>query len=210
MDIYNIGNDILVYNEDTHQYFLNGEEVLSVTTAMKKVNDKYQFIPKSVLHNAQMRGNRVHHEIQMYENYRVEPNPPSKELENYKLLKKLFKFEFIDSEVPVIIRYKDMVLVGRYDLLIKIGDEKLLIDIKTTSTYYKFDVALQTTLYRLGYNQSYGEEKGNVAACGGIHLNNDKYKFDRHLPKVDLDLFFDQLKQVLENEKEKENAVSNN
>ena len=90
MNIYNIGNDFLVYNEDTHTYYLNGQEVMSVTTAMKLVNDKYQFVPKSTLVNAQMRGNRVHHEVQMYENYRVEPNPTSKELENYKLLKKIF------------------------------------------------------------------------------------------------------------------------
>ena len=209
MNIYNIGDDILVYNEDTHQYFLNGEEVMSVTTAMKLVNDKYQFIPKSTLLNAQMRGNRVHHEVQMFENYTVEPNQPSIELENYKLLKKIFKFEFLDCEVPVIIRYKDMVLVGRYDLLLLVNGIKTIIDIKTTATYYKFDIALQTALYREGYNQCYGKEKGNVEACGGIHLNNDKYKFDMHLPKVDLDLFFEQLKQAKQ-DKEKDNGISNN
>lgn len=210
MNIYNIGNDFLVYNEDTHTYYLNGQEVMSVTTAMKLVNEKYQFVPKSTLVNAQMRGNRVHHEVQMYENYRVEPNPPSRELENYKLLKKIFKFEFIDSETPVIIRYNDMVLVGRYDLLVSVNGIKTLLDIKTTATYYKFDIALQTALYKLGYNQCYGEEKGNVEACGGIHLNNGKYKFDMHLPKVDLDMFFEQLKQAIKEKKEKENGISDN
>ena len=204
MDIYNIGNDILIYDEETHKYILNGCEVMSVTTAMKLVNDKYKFVPKSTLHNAQMRGNRVHHEIQMYENYRVEPNPISKELQNYKLLKKLFNFEFIDCETPVIIKYNDIVLAGRYDLLLQLGDTKTLVDIKTTSTYYKFDIALQTALYELGYNQCYGKEKGFVKACGGIHLNGDKYKFDKFLPKVDLDLFFKQLKEEIENQ-EKEN-----
>ena len=210
MNIYNIGNEILVYNEDTHTYFLNGEEIMSVTTAMKLVNDKYQFVPKSTLVNAQMRGNRVHHEVQMFENYRVEPNPPSIELENYKLLKKIFKFEFIDSETPVIIRYNDIVLVGRYDLLVMVNGVKTLLDIKTTATYYKFDIALQTALYKLGYNQCYGKEKGNVEACGGVHLNNNKYKFDLFLPKVDLDMFFEQLKQVIKEKKEKENGISDN
>ena len=209
MDIYNIGNDILVYNEDTHQYFLNGSPVMSVTTAMKLVNDKYQFVPKSTLLNAQMRGNRVHHEIQMFENYRVEPNPPSKELCNYKLLKKLFKFEVIENEQPVIIRYGDFILAGRFDLLLQIDNLKMMVDIKTTSTYHKFDIALQTALYQLGYNQCYGEEKGVVGACGGIHLNGDKYKFDKFLPKADLQLFFKQLKEIIEDKKEKENANSN-
>lgn len=213
MDIYNIGNDILVYNEDTHQYFLNGSPVMSVTTAMKLVNDKYQFVPKSTLLNAQMRGNRVHHEIQMFENYRVEPNPPSNELESYKLLKRLFNFDVLENETPVIIRHKDITLAGRFDLLLllKNENEKMMVDIKTTSTYYKFDIALQTALYRLGYNQCYGQEKGNVGLCGGIHLNGNKYKFDKFLPKVDLDMFFNQLEQVIKEkeEKEKQNANSN-
>lgn len=210
MDFYTIKNDILVYDEDTHKYFVNGEEVMSVTSAMKLVNDKYQFIPKSTLHNAKMRGNRVHHEVQMYEQYGIEPEEKSQELENYKLLKKLFGFKVLECEIPVIIKYDEFTLAGRLDLLIELANNvKGIFDLKTTSTYYKFDVALQTALYSLGYNQSYGEEKGFVGASGGIHLNANKYKFDKFLPKTDLEVFFNQLREAIkEKEKEKENANS--
>jgi hypothetical protein len=167
---------------------------------MKLVNDKYKDISPKVLANAQMRGNEVHFQISMFEEYNVEPDNPTPEFISYKILKNAYKFKYLDGERPVIVRYKGITLVGRYDLKLKIDDEYVLTDIKTTSQYDKKYVSLQTELYALGHNQSYPNELP-ITTTAGIHLNKNKRKLDRYLPKVNVDMFFDRLIEVM---KEKE------
>lgn len=197
MDYYFINNDILTYDDTTHTYCLNGKEIMSVTTAIKLVNNKYKNISPKVLANAQLRGNALHFDIQMFEEYNVLPTEPSKEFNNYKLLKKAFGFEYLEGEKPVVIKYKDFVLAGRFDLLLKVDGFTTITDIKSTSSYDKKYVALQTELYALGYNQSYPKEEP-VTNTAGIHLNGNNKKFDRYLPKVDLEMFFEHLAKALE------------
>lgn len=200
MELYYINNDQVTYEDSTHQYFVNGVETMSITTAMKLVNDKYKDISPKVLANAQMRGNEVHFQISMFEEYNVEPDNPTPEFISYKILKNAYKFKYLDGERPVIVRYKGITLVGRYDLKLKIDDEYVLTDIKTTSQYDKKYVSLQTELYALGHNQSYPNELP-ITTTAGIHLNKNKRKLDRYLPKVNVDMFFDRLIEVM---KEKE------
>ena len=197
MDIYFINKDTLTYDDETHTYYVNGERVMSITEAMKLVNDKYKLISNKVLEKAQLRGNKVHFEISAYEEYDIKNIYSSEEFKNYLVLKRAFNWEYLGGEKPVIVRYKDFTLAGRLDLLLKLNDEKLIVDVKTTSAYDKKYVALQTELYTLGYNQSYPSEEP-VTNTGGIHLNKNKYKFDRFLPKVDVDWFFIQLGKALE------------
>ena len=146
MELYNINGDVLIYDDENHKYFLNGQEVLSVTTAMKKVNDKYKMISPKVLLNAQLRGNRVHHEILMYEEYNSLPLEESKEFKNYLLLKKIYNWKVLECEKPVVIKYKGITIAGRYDLLLSMNDEIIMTDVKTSSVFDKHFVALQTAL----------------------------------------------------------------
>jgi hypothetical protein len=201
MDLYYINNDQVIYEDSTHQYFVNGVETMSITTAMKLVNDKYKEISPKVLANAQMRGNEVHFQISMFEEYNVEPDIPTQEFISYKVLKNAFKFKYLNGEQIVIIRHRGITLVGRYDLKLEIDNECVLTDVKTTSHYDKKSVALQTELDALGHNQSYPNETP-VTTTAGIHLNGKKRKFDRFLPTVNLELFFDRLIDILEKQKE--------
>lgn len=198
MEFFKIHQGVLIYDDEIHSYKFRGQKVMSVTEAMKLVNDKYKFVNRKLLEEAQLRGNKVHFDIQMYEDYRIEPQPMTAELKNYLLLKKHFGLKHLESELPVLIEYKGMYLAGRLDLLmeeIRNGVNKV-VDIKSTNTFDKQYVALQTELYKLGYNQSYPEKKA-VEGTAGIHLNGDKRKYDRHLPKVDLDVFFTQLNEAI-------------
>ena len=206
MDFFKLNQGVLIYNDEIHSYMFKGQKILSITEAIKLVNDKYKFVPKSVLEPAQLRGNKIHFDIQMYEDYNIKPEPMTKELSNYILLKKHFGFEFIESEKPVLLEYKGRYLAGRLDLKVKDRDGVIrVVDIKSTNTFDKQYVALQTELYKLGHNQSYPENR-EVECTGGIHLNGDKRKYDRHLPKVDLDVFFTQLEEAIQdlNNKKKE------
>lgn len=203
MDFFKLNQGVLIYNDEIHSYMFKGKRILSITEAIKIVNDKYKFVPKSVLEPAQIRGNKIHFDIQMYEDYNVKPEPMTKELTNYILLKKHFGFEFLESETPVLLEYKGYYLAGRFDLKVKDRNGVIrVIDIKSTSTFDKQYVALQTELYKLGHNQSY-PEKAPVTECGGIHLNGDKRKYDRYLPKVDLDVFFAQLDEAIKEMEDK-------
>ena len=203
MDIYFLNKDTLTYDDETHTYYLNGERVMSITEAMKLVNDKYKLISNKVLANAQMRGNRVHFEISAFEEYNYKDLEATEEFRNYLVLKRAFNWEYLGGERPVVVRYKGFTLAGRFDLLLRLNGEKLIADVKTTSAYDKKYVALQTELYALGYNQTYPKEEP-VTNTAGIHLNQNKYKFDRFLPKVDVDWFFVQLGKALEEKRGEE------
>lgn len=203
MDIYYLKQGVLTYEDETHSYYLNGERVMSITEAMKLVNDKYKLISNKVLANAQMRGNKIHFDIAVYEEYNVMPTEMSEEFKNYLTLKKAFNWEYLGGERPVIVKYKGYTLAGRYDILMRLCKEKLITDVKTTSSYDKKYVALQTELYALGYNQTYPDEEP-VTNTAGIHLNKNKYKFDRFLPSVDVDRFFVQLGEALKEKRGEE------
>jgi len=97
------------------------------------------------------------------------------ELRNYKFLKKHYKFECLDNEVPIIL-FQDNVPVaaGRLDLVLKIEEDIGLGDIKRTSVLDKEYLAYQLNLYRIGYQQCYDIEIKQLKA---LHLRENTRKY---------------------------------
>nr|DAL31294.1 MAG TPA_asm: Mitochondrial genome maintenance exonuclease 1, DNA complex, DNA exonuclease [Caudoviricetes sp.] len=172
---WNINNDVLEYIERTHTYLVNGVVVPSVTQFIKKHSvDKYKYVAPQLLDRSCQYGNSVHKEIEEFEKYKIDI-PTSKELSNYKFLKKVFMFKSLENEIPIIIydEHGRPLMAGRIDMIVEKNGMLGIVDIKTTSTLDKEYLAKQLSLYKLGYQQSYHKE---VEFLSGLHIRADVRK----------------------------------
>lgn len=150
-----IKNHQLQFDETTHRYTVDGKDCYSVTQVIKwKLNQKYDGVDKETLKKASEYGNRVHSEIEDYEILGVETN--SVELSDYKWLKNIYKWKIENSEIFLILPYKDIFICGKIDLLAEIADFKYILDIKTTSVLDKASLGMQLTMYKMAYEYCYG------------------------------------------------------
>lgn len=174
METWEINGYTLEYIEESHQYICDGVLIPSITQAMKvKFGKKYEGIDNATLQNAANKGTEMHEAIQRF----CESGEESelKEVRNFKFLQKQYKFEVLKNEQPVILfDGKEPILAGRLDMVIKIKDQIGLADLKRTSTLDKEYLAYQLNLYRIAYQQCYGE---NIEILRGIHLREDIRKF---------------------------------
>ena len=174
MERWELGNDVLEFDEETHTYWVNGEKCPSVTQILKfKFPRKYEGIDEAVLKQAAERGTYVHECIEMYEQYGIDSSEVQ-EFRDYLFLKDKFKFEVLGNELPIIIRYKNLTICGRMDLTLKEGEQQGLGDIKSTATFDKEYLAYQLNLYRMGAYQTYGLV---AEFLRGLHLRKGTRKY---------------------------------
>lgn len=174
METFDIKGHTLEYIDETHRYLVDGVIVPSITQILKiKFGNKYNGVDESVLKRAAQNGTEVHNAIESYCKEGIESD--LKEVKNFKFLKKQYKFDVIDNEVPVILFKDDVpIAAGRLDLVLKIDEQVGLGDIKRTSTLDKEYLAYQLNLYRIAYEQCNGS---NINFLKGIHLREDTRKF---------------------------------
>lgn len=175
---WNIGGHTLEFIEEDHLYLCDGIILPSITQALKvKFGGKYAGIDKETLQRAADKGTAVHEAIEAYCKDGTESDLP--EVRNFRFLMKTYKFSVLENEVPVILsRDEKPILAGRLDLVIEMekdtGKQIGLADIKRTSTLDKEYLAYQLNLYRIAYQQCYGED---IEVLRGIHLREDIRKF---------------------------------
>ena len=172
---WKIAGGLLEYIDDTHTYIYNGVILPSITQILKtKFGNKYNGVSKEVLKKASEKGTKVHQTIEDYEKRSID-DTTCKELRNYKFLKSRFNFECLENEIPIIVFLDGKpVCAGRVDLILKEKESVGIADIKRTSTFDKEYVAYQTNLYRIGYQQCYGQE---ISFLRGLHLREDVRKY---------------------------------
>lgn len=162
------------FNEQDHQYTVNGDDVISVTQFIGQLYpDKYSFVRKDVLDNASQRGTTVHNNIQVYEEDGLESNN-YQEFRDYIFLKKHYGWETLACEKMVVIQHKELVMCGRFDQLQLLDNKLVIADIKSTSTLDKNSLAIQLNLYKIGFEQTYGE---TIDGLKGIWLYKGKRKY---------------------------------
>ena len=200
IETFEIKGGVLEYIDETHTYIYNGIVLPSITQVLKvKFGNKYDGIPQDVLQRAAQRGTELHKAIEDYEKQGIESDVP--ELRNWKFLKRAYKFECIENEVPVVLFQGDeAVACGRLDLVLKEGDKIGLGDIKRTSTLDKEYLACQLNLYRIAYQQCYGTE---IAFLRGVHLRNDIRKY------ISLPINENVIETILNDYRRSENNESN-
>lgn len=174
METFEIKGGVLEYIDESHTYIYNGIVYPSITQMLNvKFGKKYDGIPKEVLERAAERGTALHKAIEAYETQGIDSD--DQELRNYKFLKRAYNFECIGNEIPIVLfQDGEAVACGRLDLVLKDGDRIGLGDIKRTATLDKEYLAYQLNLYRIAYQQCYGQ---NIEFLRGIHLRNDIRKY---------------------------------
>lgn len=174
MNTWNIKGHTIEYIDECHLYLVDGVILPSITQILKiKFGHKYDDVPKEVLSRAADKGTAVHKAIEDY--CKLGLDSDLLELRNFKFLQKQYKFEVLDNEVPVVLFKDDIpVACGRLDLVLKIGNDVGLGDIKRTSVLDKEYLAYQLNLYRIAYQQCYDKE---ITFLKGVHLREDRRKF---------------------------------
>lgn len=174
MERWELADGVLEFDETTHTYWFNGKKCPSVTQILKfKFPKKYAGIDEETLKRAAEKGTYVHETIEMYEKYGIDSSEV-REFRDYLFLKKQFGFKVLENEIPIVIKYKDLIIAGRMDLVLQEENLTGLGDIKCTSTFDKEYLAYQLNLYKMGYEQCYGEQ---VEFLRGLHLKNGNRRY---------------------------------
>lgn len=177
MNNFNINN--LEFDCENHEYIVDGKKVPGVTKVLEFVlfGDKYSNIPDWVLEDAARYGTLIHEEIS---NYLINGEEGfTEELQNFKKITQENDIEWIASELQI----ASSELAGTLDLIGKIKNSIILVDVKTT---YKIDhdyVSWQLSLYKYILNKIRPDIK--ITDFYVLWLKNEKYKFEKVNQKTD-------------------------
>lgn len=173
MKTYNLNNHILEFDENSHIYIVDGLVVPCVTDILSRRYKDYVGVSQETLKKAADLGTELHKAIEIYEKKGITNN--SEEFKNYLFLKKHYKIENIDNEVPIIYEKNGKVLfAGTLDQIYKIDNKLGINDFKRVSAPNKEKIALQVNLYKIGYEQTYHK---NIEILSFMHLRKEKRKF---------------------------------
>ncbi len=169
-----INGRLVEYLDDTHQYFVDGQEVPSVTQVVGKLfPGEYKDVDPTVLARAAARGTELHAAIEDFERHGLMSDLP--EFRNYLAIKDTHRFEVVDNEKLIYVEDQGQVLcAGRLDMVIRQDNLLGLADIKRTYSLNVAKLKVQLNLYRIGYQQCYGEA---IHLLRGIHLRKEQANF---------------------------------
>lgn len=177
---------------ETHKYIVEGIAVPSVSDILKGFfPNEYRAVPQATLEQASIKGTEMHEAIERYENTGEESNLT--EFSGYKFLKLKLGFENIANEIPVFYERNGLpIYAGRIDQIIRLDGELYINDFKRVCSPNKDKIALQLNLYKLAYEQCYGEK---INGLSFMQLRNEIRKFnylkinEKETLKI-LDLFY--------------------
>lgn len=174
METWIINGHTLEFYPDGHQYICDGLMIPSVTQLLSyKFGRKYDGVSSEVLRARAKEGTETHSAIERLCKTGEMTDIP--EVRNFLFLKKMFNFEAVDNEVPVIlIHAQEPIAAGRLDLVISKDDKLGLADIKRTSVLDKDYLCYQLNIYKIAYEQCYQKD---IDFLAGIHLKGDKRRY---------------------------------
>lgn len=177
-EYWEINGHTLEFYEDSHQYICDGVMIPSVTQVLAhKFGHKYDGISASTLSEAAKKGTETHLAIERLCKTGEMTDLP--EVKNFLFLKKAFKFEVVDNEVPVILFHaQEPICAGRLDLVIKTDEGLGLADIKRTSVLDRDYLFYQLNIYKIAYEQCYWQD---ISFLKGIHLKENQRRY-AHIP----------------------------
>lgn len=174
MDTWEINGHTLEFYSEDHQYICDGHLIPSVTQLLSyRFGKKYDGISSSTLSEAARKGTETHSAIERLCKTGEMTDLP--EVKNFLFLKKMFKFEVVDNEVPVILFHAQKpICAGRLDMVIERNGELGLADIKRTSVLDRDYLFYQLNIYKIAYEQCYWKD---IEFLAGLHLKENKRKF---------------------------------
>lgn len=170
---YEYENYTLEFDDEAHRYIVNGIITPSVSSILKRKFDDYVDVPFKILEAAADKGTAMHKAIEVYEKTGKESD--LQEFRNYLFLKKHFKIENVENELPVAYFEDGLpIFAGTIDQVCRINGVLAINDFKRVSAPNKEKIAYQINLYRLAYNQTFGVE---VKALSFMQLRESVRKF---------------------------------
>lgn len=173
MKTWQLGNHTLEFIEETHTYVCDGLIVPSVSAILKSKYDDYVGVSKEVLNRAAQLGSQLHLEIELLEKEGKESD--LREVKNYLFLKKHYKIENLENEIPIIYEKDgEVIYAGTLDQLCRVDGKLCINDFKRVSAPNKEKIACQLNLYKLGYENTYKEK---IEMLSFMHLRDNTRKF---------------------------------
>ena len=167
--------DELDFEEEKHRYSLDGKFIPSVSSIMKPLSQAcYSGVDEEVLNRAAARGTAVHNAIENYSRFGIVDLDPL--YEGYFRAFKNWWCEFnpksLGNECRVYHKY--LRYAGTADMPVRIGDDLILVDFKTSATVNKMLTGVQLEAYAKAY-ESHGLMFDGKAI---LHLKSDgKYSW---------------------------------
>lgn len=164
---------MIEFREDTHEYFLDGRKLISVTQLMQKhgLAPSYDAVPSEVLRAKAERGTLIHKEIEDWiKNGEIGFTTELAEFRKHiadNALKPIASEEMVHNDI----------VAGTVDLIFEDGT---IADIKTTATLHKEAISWQLAIYSFLYCSMHGAYPNRGAAY--------HYKADGALNVVDIPL----------------------
>ena len=191
-----INGHIVEFIPEIHKYIVDGVIVPCVSDILAYKFNDYAGVSREVLKRASDKGTELHKAIEDYE--QDDQLSDLKEFKNYIFLKRHFKFENIENEVPVLYEKDGRVLfVGTLDQIIEMDGKLGINDFKRVSAPNKDKIAYQLNFYKMAYEQSYNKKIDFIAFT---QLREDVRKF-RQLP-INEEMAINLLNELLESEME--------
>lgn len=166
----------LTFDEATHLYRLNGTELPSVTTVMKPLSSEvYGGVDEWVMERAAGRGTAVHNAIENWALYGIEDIAPEYRgyFDGFLAWVHDMKPNVIGNECRLY--HKALRYAGTADLPCVIGNESVMVDVKTTSQLQEMLARVQLEAYVKGF-ESHGVCFDKKAI---LHLRRDgSYQFE--------------------------------
>lgn len=164
---------MIEFREDTHEYFLDGNKLISVTQLMRKhgLAPSYDNVPDEVLRAKAERGTLIHKEIENYIKHGQIGFTAEVMTFGEHLTANGIKVTASEEKV-----YNDIV-AGTVDLVL---NNEIIADIKTTATLHKEPISWQLSIYAYLYGLVHG-----VAPSRGQAYHFDK---DGNLNVVEIPL----------------------
>lgn len=142
--------------EEGHIYLKDGMIIPSVSSILHFIfPDKYKDVPVSVLNKKAEYGTKVHESIEKIEQTGeiIELNVYQKiALEQYLKLKIKYDMEVLEQEKIISYEYD---YCGRFDMIARVGTDRCLCDIKTTSMLDREYLSWQLSFYELATGEKF-------------------------------------------------------
>lgn len=173
VEFHEINGHFVTYNDNTHTYIVDGEQVRSITQYIAQTSENvYRNVPEHILERAAQKGTEFHEMIEFYEKEKKVPAGATHEFYRY-----MFERVVIDTVVAqeqiVLVDVDGELLAGRFDLLAIIDGKRVLIDFKRNSKAYKDKYEKQLKLYAKGVKQTYGT---TVDRCEVWRFYNEQFQ----------------------------------
>ena len=189
---------MLEFNEEKHEYTLDGKKLISVTQLMQKhgLAPNYEGIDPEVLKRKAERGTLIHKEI---ENFIKKGDLSGVTDEAYTFMEFIKKTHLkpVESELMV---HNDIV-AGTIDLILEEGENNFIIsDIKTTYSLHVESVSWQLSIYLwlwLDYDLREPDKNWDNVRAKALHFDNEGTLKDVDIPLQPVE----EIKRLLECER---------